>query len=722
MEVYSFTRKSATWDEPIHLTAGYLAAAKGDYRVDPSHPPFFRMWAALPLLAMDVAAADTAPIDRSQDHVWLQDAYRFSSQFLYRQDADRLLYAARFMVVLWGVALGILLFCWAREWLGFAAAVVALTAYSIEPTITAHSRLVTTDLGVSFFVFGAVYCLWRTCRRPNAWNIAGLTTCFALAFITKFSAVLLLPIVVVLMASALVLRMGITLRASAGIVSLLAAATFAAIWAVYGFRYAPSAADGWLLQLQDTSIVQKGAPALANVVAWVDARGLLPNAFTQGFLMSQASAKQTAYLAGEYSEDGWWYYFPVAFLLKTPAALTLLLLGGAVLIFARRRQFGVANVAFVLAPIVVYLGFAMASGINLGVRHILPIYPFVILTAAAAAKWLMAWRRPIGQLALTGLIVFWGTTFARAYPDMLAFFSVFAGGPGNGLTYLADSNLDWGQDLKPLKAWMVERNVDRVNLAYFGTADPAYYGIESTYLPGTAVFEMVEKPKLPGYVAISATLLSGVYLRPEWRLFYSGFSRLPRAAEIGNSIYVYHVDRWPDVVPRHDRHRSLPAAEVRASLANDLMFGLQWPDEAIQHYRAALDQNPDEATVVGNLGLALAETGRMEDAAAMFQRAATLDPGNGGTRSQLAAALLQIGRTPEAVAQAEAGVRLAPNDPGARDLLGVALAMTGRLADAEASFEKALQIAPGHEDARKHLRQLRGTRGSRLQAARTSAG
>ena len=118
--------------------------------------------------------------------------------------------------------------------------------------------------------------------------------------------------------------------------------------------------------------------------------------------MSQASARQMSYLGGEYSDDGWWYYFPVAFLLKTPAALTLLLLSGGILLFVRRRQLGLADTSFVVLPVVVYMAVAMASGINIGLRHILPIYPFVLLIAALAAKELMSWRRPAGRILPSG--------------------------------------------------------------------------------------------------------------------------------------------------------------------------------------------------------------------------------------------------------------------------------------------------------------------------------
>jgi tetratricopeptide (TPR) repeat protein len=709
LEVSSFRQKSATWDEPIHLTAGYVALAEADYRVDPTHPPFIRIWAALPLLALRGVGADTTEIDRTPISEWLTGAYAFAHQFLYRDhDADQLLYAARFMVVLWGVVLGILIFCWAHEWLGFVPAVAALTFYTLEPNIAAHARLVTTDLGATCFIFGAVYCLWRTCRRPGGWNVFGLAICVALAVITKFSGVLLGPIIIVLLAAAVMLRTRISATASIGILVCLAATTYVVVWAAYGFRYAPSASETWLLQVHESPVLRDRMPLLTDVAAWADKHRLLPNVFVQGFLLSQASSQSLAYLAGNYSEQGFWYYFPVAFLLKTPSSLILLFLTGIVLFVARRRQLGLANEAFVLLPVVVYLGFAMASGVNMGLRHILPVYPFVLLISASAAKALAAWKRPIGHFVLASVMVFWFVMFVRVYPHTLTFFNVFAGGPQNGLMYLADSNLDWGQDLKLLKAWMERKNHAHVNLAYFGTADPEYYEINCTHLPGAPFFasDLVAKPRLPGFVAISVTVLSGVHLPPMWRLFYSGFLNEQPVAQIGNSIRVYWVESWPDANYDSGTVLGQPDSDVQASLGDMLLFGLKWPDAAVAHYRASLSGRPDHSATVGNLGVALSQAGKAEEGLRMLQRAAVLDPENGETRTRLAAALLLSRKLEEAETHAQVAARLSPDDPLAHDLLGVALTGIGKLDAAVTSFKRALEIAPDYELARKHLQLL----------------
>jgi hypothetical protein len=547
LSVGSYTQKSATWDEPVHVTDGYAALKLRDYRIDPEHPPFLRMWAALPLLAVDGIRFDPAPIDSTPPGDWAAHAlFPFTHRFMYvDNDADKLLYRARFMIVLLGVVLGVLLFCWAREWLGTRAAIAALAFYTLEPNIAAHASLVTTDAGVACFMFGAVYFLWRTCRRASAGNIAGLTAFFTLAIVSKFSAILLWPIVVVLLGIAsLRLRM-LPVSKACAIVVLLTASAWIGIWAVYGFRYAPSSSATWLFRFQDLDPLRERVPRLTAIVAWVDSNRLLPNVFTQGFLIGQAKAQtRSAFLAGDFSNTGWWYFFPIAFLIKTPIVTILLLLKG--LVASRPWQISrLGTATFAIVPIALYMASSMFSRLNIGLRHILPIYPFVLLLCAMAAKDLLD-RRRSGAKIVVALTAIWALEVGWNYPDNLAFFNALVGGPRHGAEYLVDSSLDWGQDLKPLKRWMDRNGVGHVGLTYFGSADPAYYKIDCTYLPGSPFFvppESIREPRLPGYVAASVTNLSGVYVDPRSRDFYEPLRSRTPVASIGKSINVYWVER-----------------------------------------------------------------------------------------------------------------------------------------------------------------------------------
>src|SRR6266404_4955296 len=201
LAVSSYTRESATWDEPQHVVAGYNALRFHDYRTDPEHPPFIRMWAALPLLVMDDVKVDLWKIDGTDPSSWATGGqFFFCHDVLYgANDADRLLYLERFMIVLLGVLLGVLLFYWTRELFGFWPAVMVLGLYTVEPNLLAHARLVTTDFGLTCFAFGTVYFLWQAARLLSVGNLCGLVGFFVLAQVTKFSALLLGPIVLALL-------------------------------------------------------------------------------------------------------------------------------------------------------------------------------------------------------------------------------------------------------------------------------------------------------------------------------------------------------------------------------------------------------------------------------------------------------------------------------------------------------------------------------------------
>jgi hypothetical protein len=562
LTVSSYTQKSATWDEPQHVMAGYAALKFHDYRTDPEHPPFLRMWAALPLLMMPDIKMSVEVIDKVEPTVWVGSGqFYFCHGFLYQMnDADRLLYRARFMIVLLGISLGILLFFWARELFGFWPAVIALGVYATESNILAHSSLVTTDFGVACFIFGTMYFLWRLTRAVNWANLLGLTAFFGLAHVSKFSAILLGPLVLVLLAvrvcrkSAWPCKIGqphdlVSLKqravVAAGTFVLLVLVTWGAVWAFYGFRYLPSSSGTWQFRFQDDPGAKERVPVIANVVDWADNHRLLPNAYTQGFLLSQIKAQQRGtFLAGKFSRKGWWYYFPVAFLIKTPVALIVLFLTGAILCAIRYRTF-LQNELFVLLPLVFYLGAAMTAKLNIGLRHILPIYPFVLLLAGKTAGECFTGKRRAFAYLLGALCLSQVVEFVRVYPHDLAFFNQFVGGPSNGHKFLVDSNLDWGQDLKPLKKWMDKTGVPHINLSYFGTADPEYYGINCTHLPGAPFFDeqLVARPQLPGYVAVSVTNLRGVYLNDAGRAFYRPLLERQPLAIIGYSIHVYWVDR-----------------------------------------------------------------------------------------------------------------------------------------------------------------------------------
>lgn len=541
LEVFSYTRESATWDEPIHLMDGYLSLAHGDFRADIEHPPLLRMWAALPIVPLRVVDTATGVIERTLPTDWaLGRLFSTTHRFVYvDNDADALLYRARFMIVLLGIVLGVLLYAWAFALFGRATALVLLALYTVEPNIASHARLVTTDFGVTLAIFGATYFTWRLSARWSLASLAGVAACVALAVTSKYSGLLAGPILGLLLAFA-VWRRTMTPARAAIVLLVLGISSVTALWATYGFYYLPSRSPTWRYAIHNEPAATGPVPTLARAVAWIDERHLLPNAYSEGLLLSRVRSQgRKTFLAGEYSITGWWYYFPVAFALKTP--LTLIVLAAAGTWFARRQA---STLVFLFVPVAIVLGSAMSAHINIGLRHILPIYPFVILLAGWAVQRLLSSPRRFVPAAALAIAVAEPLT---VYPHTLAFFNVLAGGPSGGSRYLTDSNIDWGQDLKGLKSWMVRSGVDHVNLSYFGLADPHYYGIDCTFLPGSESWvrsDLVRLPKLPGYVAVSVTMLRGVYAdTPRQREFYTRLAALQPVASIGHSILVFKVEQ-----------------------------------------------------------------------------------------------------------------------------------------------------------------------------------
>jgi hypothetical protein len=580
LTVSSYRQESATDDEPQHLVTGYAILALKDFRIDPVHPPFLRMWAALPLLAMPDVHLNTNTV------AWTSvRPLQLYWQFMYLDnDADRMLNRARFMNVLLGVLLGVLLFCWSRELFGFGTATIVLGLYCLEPNILAHFSLVTTDGGVTCFIFGAVYFLWRTTQRLNAPNLIGLVAFFALAQVSKYSALALGPITMALLLTR-ALRNGVwpgafgrggelatrrrRVLAAFCIVLLSAFASCIAIWGAYRFQYAPAPRGGGLERIVSGPNVHKRVPITAVVMDWVDQHRLLPNVYAQGLSICQAICQagseerpaysprqhstvprselaemeeRTMYLLGQLSYNGWWYYFPVAILVKTPISLIVLFLAGLALCAVDRSRLWNDDI-FILLPIMVYLGAAMTMKVDIGIRHVLPIYPFAVLIAGKAVAAVLVSRRKLLAVTLAALCLLQAGEVAAVHPHYLAFFNQLVGGPKNGYKYLADSNLDWGQDLKRLKKWMDANGVERINLSYFGSADPAYYGIHCTYLFGSPFFanNQIKEPSLPGLVAVSMQNLTGAGLDGDQ--LYKPLLETEPFAMVGYSIRVYRVDK-----------------------------------------------------------------------------------------------------------------------------------------------------------------------------------
>jgi len=540
--VTATAEKSMTSDEIAHLTAGHAYNSRGDFRLQPENGNLPQRLAALPLtLAGDLLP----PADRTD---WKgADVWRYGHAFFYGSGlpAEERLFLARAVMTLVSAATALLVFAWSRVLFGTAGGFISLVALVFCPNFLAHGPLATSDMTMTLLFLAAVGAWWRHLREPGLTGALISAAICGLAFIAKFSAVLLVPMLGLLggfwgigqtrsgRGRAAWRRLAVTVLGHA-------AAVWTVIWAAYGFRFSAFAGDNAGAHFShDWSSLLIALGWKADLLVWLREWRVLPEAWLHGlaFVLQFARARG-AFMSGEYSVTGWVSFFPWAFLIKTTLPLLgLLALAG----LATARRAANANVdwcrkwAGKIAPLgvlfAVYVAASLASNLNIGHRHLLPIYPVLFIATGALAPAVRAAGR--GAWAVVAALLVWHTAESwRVRPHYLAYFNQIVGGPENGWRHLVDSSLDWGQDLPGLHAWLNgNARGEAVSLSYFGTGDPAHEGIRATALPtlpevGAArLWHRLE----PGVFAISATMLQQVYSRhrgPWTAEFEAEFQRL----------------------------------------------------------------------------------------------------------------------------------------------------------------------------------------------------
>jgi Dolichyl-phosphate-mannose-protein mannosyltransferase len=546
--VTSFVQKSPVIDEPMHLFAGYTYLKWGDFRSNPEHPPLAKMWAALPLLSSDLPDVRQPPhwdfMPYEPLGVSLVDCvYRF---FFANGGSEALFFRARLQMIFIGILLGTFIYILAKKLFGLTAAVAALALYALDPNILAHTAIIHTDIPFAASFFIGTYFFSRSLSSFSATNIACSAASFAIAAITKYSAIAILPIWGVAAVAWIFLpawsengaaadSRATRLVRAAAVLSIAVVAAYVCIWAVYGFRFNAMANSAEHLDI--TRVLPPDSVVLRNFSGLILDHHLLPEAWLYGQLLVFNSLQRPTYLLGWISPTGFLSYFPVVFLVKTPIP-TLVLIAVAIVLAIRRINR--PQLASLMIPALLYFAVAALARINIGVRHLLPIYPFVFVVAgsAAAALWSGArWMRR--SAAVLGLWALWACI--SSYPHYLAYFNELVGGPRNGYRVLLDSNLDWGQDLKGLKRWMDENGVKKIQFAYFGWTDPEYYGIDAAYIGGPWVGynpPATQTAEPFQYAAVSAQLLYGPD-SASWRA--ADFRSQNPVAVIGHSIFVFKL-------------------------------------------------------------------------------------------------------------------------------------------------------------------------------------
>ncbi|CAG0933014.1 hypothetical protein TFLX_02851 [Thermoflexales bacterium] len=542
--------QSAAFDEGYTITYGYAYLHTGDARLSRGqNPPLTNVFIALPLLLRDDVVF---PIDHP---TWAKaDIYGFSDEFLWKANVDRaakLVQLARLPEMALALLLACIVYVFTRSLFGRSAALFALLLCVFDPNILAHGHIVGTDLGVTLFIFSAVW-MWTTALKQMSLRrtlIAGLLTGAALS--SKYSAVWLTPILLFVALAYPGLCDHWKLRVK--LMIALGVAAFVVIWGTFAFSIGP---------------IAPGSIPLPAPQYWE----------SLGKVASRVESGTPAFMLDQISPTGFTLYYPFVFLVKTPLPMLIWLMVGAINLIVRRK----CETLAAWFPPLLFMGASMISGLNLGYRLILPVLPFALMIAGQGSAALLTGmlrppkpndaekktgNTPWLRISVAGLLLFWLVldTLTTA-PNHLAYFNQLIN-PDQDYNMLVDSNLDWGQDLIALHEWQTLQRVDDLQLAYYGTARPEAYAVKAHLLPSFPLndfgpevdgFNAYALP--PAHYAVSATSLQLGTLYSRWKL-YDAFKERTPEARVGRSFLIYNVG-YPS--PNVDR------TVVLGPLASDL--------------------------------------------------------------------------------------------------------------------------------------------------------
>ena len=582
MALFSTMGDSLTMDELAHLPAGYSYLTQNDMRLNPEHPPLAKDLAALPLLFIKGIKFPSEIKDWTTES---NGQWVFGNIFLFKSGnpVDKMIFWGRMPMIFLMLLLGFLTFKWARELFGDRAALLALFFYSFSPTFLAHGRLVTTDVAAAFGAVLSTYYFLKFLQKPTSRNIilAGLT--FAIAQLFKFSLILLFPFFGIVFFAWMIFKVEKDRIKQFFLygakVALLFIIAFVFIWPVYLYNVwnlpAEKIEDYAKEFLKSHPLNEKIAalPLPFNIEGTSDIVSLMAknqilkpwSYYALGVFMAteRAAGGNTTYFMEQVSASGWIQYFPAVYILKEPLAFHILTVTALLfLAYSMKRPFwrhiisrfcNWVKAHFVefsfLIWLMIYWGMSLASNLNIGVRHLLPVFPFTyILVSGIIIAFLSSGKGftfKIPKYLILAILIIWQIiSVLKVFPYFLSYGNEIASGPKNLYYYTVDSNYDWGQDLKRLVKWTDKENINKIYVDYFGGADTQYY-LKDKLRSWQGGRDPRELPK-GSYLAVSATFLQGGRGKPAPGFngpygYYLWLDNYTPVERIGYSIFVYKI-------------------------------------------------------------------------------------------------------------------------------------------------------------------------------------
>lgn len=512
-------RKDLVLDEFAHIPSGVYHLYRGDFELNNEHPPLAKMISALPMFFFPIDAAGLRQILEQPNN----SRYKMIEM------------GSRLPMIALAIGLGALIFIYTRRLFGARAGLFAVALFSLEPTVLAHGKVVHTDVpsALAFLLFA--FTLHNYATLPTLRRAAILGVVSGLALVTKFSMLLIIPLLLV--AALVFLWRGGKRARILSHIGIVAVVILLTINAAYYFQRRA------LKESDIANIASVFAPLPGDPMKIYGAVStILPTDYIAGFckLTLHNRRGHWASLLGDYRQQGWWYYFPVAFALKTTIPFLLISIAALGWLFWKIRAEREWRLLFLAVPLASYVAFSMMANINIGIRHFLPALPFLFVLGGGLLDQLLRLRARRAGVALVALSLAWVAVEAvRAYPNHLSYM--------NQLTwrhpryhYLSDSNIEWGEDAGDLASYLRARGETKVHAALLGgNRTLLYHGVSPLDL---LTPESVET-RQARYVAIGASYLNGAQVMGDGKaqhlaeiLAYR--QRAPEAV-FGDSIYLY---------------------------------------------------------------------------------------------------------------------------------------------------------------------------------------
>lgn len=540
------------FDETAHIGAGYSYVATYEYRLNPEHPPLVKDLAGI---TVGLSGVDDTQAFNSDS--WAKEVngqWDFGRELIYfsGNDADAITRAARLPMLIFFVLAAFYLFIWARELYGDRAGFIALVLFAFSPTVLAHSRFVTTDVAALFGVVIATYFFLRYLKNQSKINLAVAGLAFGVAQLLKFSLILLIPYLFVL--AILYALLHKKWRVVGGTILIMVIGYLFVVWPFYLRHVQNYAPEKQKADMEQTLSNFKVRP-LADAVTYFADKPVIRamSQYSFGVLMAtqRVAGGNTTYFLGNVSAEGDREYFPLMYLVKEPLAYWILVLLG--LMFLVRQKMGrwkdwmkdhFVEVAM-LAWLVIYWGTSIAGSLNIGIRHMLPIYPFTIILVSGLLIGFLKDNARWKLILITVLLGWYVFEAVNIHPAYLTYYNQAVGGPSGGRMIAVDSNLDWGQDLKRLANWVEENEVKEIHLDYFGQADPEYYIGDAWRNTHSWMYrskaDFLEANPQGGYLAVSVSFYMGTRGNPDES--YEWLDQYEPVKVIGNSIYIWDFRR-----------------------------------------------------------------------------------------------------------------------------------------------------------------------------------